>query len=414
MNSKHQTQGPTTPGPELASPRASRSTPLLEEGAAYEQLSRANGDHTGGDKANGDERFDVIVIGAGQAGLSVGHHLARLGVRFVILEAHPRIGDSWRTRWDSLRLFTPARYDGLDGMRFPAPPHTFPTKDEMADYLESYATHFRLPVRNGTRVERLSRNGDRYVVVAGGKRLVADHVVVAMATYQRPKVPAFARELDSGIAQMHSLDYRRPAQLPPGDALVVGAANSGAEIALDLIRSGRRVWVSGRNPGEVPFPIEHPLTLRIVVPILFRVFFHRIATVDTTIGRRLRPDFTSKGLPLIRTKFADLRNAGVTLVPRTEGVTSGKPRLADGTVLDVTSIVWCTGFDIGPDWIDLPVFDAAGEPIQSRGVGPSEPGLYFVGPHFLYSASSTMIHGIGRDARRVAETIGRRLNANVA
>lgn len=383
------------------------SPPLLEEGEAFEQLAREHGN--GSDRF---ERFDVIVIGAGQAGLSVGHHLARLGIRFVILDAHARVGDSWRTRWDSLRLFTPARFNGLDGMPFPAPPFSFPTKDEMADYLESYARRFQLPVRTGVRVERLTREGDRYIVRAGGRRLEAGHVVVAMSSYQRPRVPDLAAGLDARIVQMRSLDYRRPSQLPPGDVLVVGAANSGAEIGLDLARAGRRVYVSGRNPGEVPFPIENPVALRVVVPILFRVVFHRIMTVDTPIGRRARPGFMSKGLPLIRTKFADLRAAGVTLVGRTEGVSDGKPRLADGTVLDVSSVVWATGFDIGPDWIDLPAFDERCEPIQSRGVVPGEPGLYFVGPHFLYSASSTMIHGVGRDARRVAEAIGARLSAN--
>ncbi|HET9325938.1 MAG TPA: FAD-dependent oxidoreductase [Candidatus Eisenbacteria bacterium] len=392
---------------------ASRS-PLLEEGAAFETLSRES-DAAARPREPGErERFDVIVIGGGQAGLSVGHHLARLGISFVILESHPRIGDSWRTRWDSLRLFTPARFNGLDGLKFPAPPYAFPTKDEMGDYLEAYAGHFKLPVRTGTRVERLSREGDRYVVNAGGKRLEASHVVVAMATYQKPKVPAFARELDSRTFQMHSIDYRRPSQLPAGDVLIVGAANSGAEIALDLARTGRRVWVSGRNPGEVPFRIENPVAQRVIMPLLFRVIFHRIMTVDTPIGRKLRPKFTKKGLPLIRTKFADLAKAGVNLVPRAEGVSQGRPRLADGTVLDVKSVVWCTGFDIGRGWIDLPVFDEHEEPVQNRGVVPSEPGLYFVGPHFLYSASSTMIHGIGRDAQRVAETIGQRLLVRAA
>lgn len=398
--------------PSLETPgAASHSAPLLEEGAAFEALSRGNGERA---VPRDEEHFDVIVIGAGQAGLSVGHHLARLGLSFVILEAHSRVGDSWRQRWDSLRLFTPARFNGLDGMVFPAPPHSFPTKDEMADYLEAYANHFRLPVRTGVRVERLSRVGDGYLVLGGGKRLTADHVVVAMATYQRPRVPRFADELDGRIAQMHSFDYRRPAQLPPGDVLIVGSANSGAEIALDLVRNGRRVWVSGRPPGEVPFRVENPIALRVVLPILFRVIFHRVLTTDTPVGRRARVKFTTQGLPLIRTKRADLVAAGVTLVPRTEGVSDGKPRLADGMVLEVSSVVWCTGFDIGRDWIDLPVFDPAGEPVQNRGVVPDEPGLYFVGPHFLYSASSTMIHGVGRDARRVAETIGERLKSRVA
>ena len=389
------------------------SAPLIEEGAAFEQLTRGNG-QPGTGTSHEAERFDVIVIGGGQAGLSVGHHLARLGLSFVILEAHPRIGDAWRTRWDSLRLFTPAKYDGLDGMRFPAPPHSFPTKDEMADYLEAYAKHFQLPVRTSARVERLTREGDRYVVLAGGKRLEADHVVVAMATYQKPRVPAFAKDLDPRIFQMKSLDYRRPAQLPPGDVLVVGAANSGAEIALDLVRSGRRVWLSGRNPGEVPFAIENPMVKRVILPILFRVVFHRVLTVDTPMGRNARPDALKKGLPLIRTKFAHLAAAGVTLVPRTEGLSEGRPRLADGTVLDVSSVVWCTGFDIGRQWIQLPVFDEHDEPIQHKGIVPDEPGFYFVGPHFLYSMSSTMIHGIGRDAQRVAATIGQRMRARVA
>lgn len=410
MNSNLEDRGAATgSGLEPAPPDGSPASMLLEGSAVQSTRDDRQRPDEGASRG-----VDVIVIGGGQAGLSVGHHLGRLGVSFVILEAHPRVGDAWRTRWDSLRLFTPSRFNGLDGMRFPAHAHTFPTKDEMADYLESYAANFQLPVHCGIRVERLTREGDRYVVLAGGRRLESAHVVVAMSSYQRPRVPAFAGELDPHIFQMHSLDYRRPEQLPAGDVLVVGAANSGAEIALDLARAGRRVWVSGRNPGEIPFPIDNPLALRFVVPILFRVVFHRILTVDTPMGRRTRPNFLSKGLPLIRTKFADLRAAGVTLVPRTEGVSDGRPRLANGSVLNVASVVWCTGFDIGPQWIDLPVFDTHHEPIQSRGVVPNEPGLYFVGPHFLYSASSTMIHGIGRDARRVAETIGQRLRARAA
>jgi putative flavoprotein involved in K+ transport len=399
-----------TPSGSMPSPSPKSAAHLLEEGAAFEELTRRNG----GLEARDAERFDVIVIGAGQSGLSVGHHLSRLGVSYVIVDSHDRVGDAWRERWDSLRLFTPARFNGLDGMRFPAPPHTFPTKDEMADYLESYAAHFRLPVRLGTRVEKLTREELGYVVLAGGRRLEANHVVVAMSSYQRPRVPRFAAQLDPRIVQMTSLEYRRPTQLPVGDVLVVGAANSGAEIALDLAREGRRVWMWGRHPGQIPFPIENPVALRVVVPVLFRVVFHRVLTTDTPIGRRARPNFMSKGLPLIRSKLAHLAAAGVTCVPRTEAVRDGKPQLADGTVLEVGSVVWCTGFDIGRSWIDLPVFDAHEEPVQSKGMVPGEPGLYFVGPHFLYSASSTMIHGIGRDARRVAETIGGRLRTTAA
>jgi putative flavoprotein involved in K+ transport len=383
--------------------------PLLEEGAVFESRQRRNG--AGGEDS---ESFQAIVIGGGQAGLSVGHHLARLGVTpFVILEAHPRIGDAWRQRWDSLRLFTPARFDGLDGLKFPAAPDYFPTKDEMADYLEHYAGHFRLPIRTSTRVTKLSREGDGYVVMADGRRFEAPHVVIAMSTYQRPRVPDFAPEMDPSIVQMHSVDYRRPDQLPPGDVLVVGAANSGAEISLDLKRSGRRVWLAGRHPGQVPFRVHRRIATRLFMPILFRIVFHRILTVDTPIGRKARPKFMVGGLPLVRTKLSDLVAAGIPRVARVEGARHGKPRLADGTVLDVTSIMWSTGYDIGCDWLDLPVFDGRREPTQSRGAVPGEPGLYFVGPHFTYSVSSTMIHGVGRDARRVAETIAARKRAAI-
>jgi putative flavoprotein involved in K+ transport len=354
------------------------------------------------------EQVEVIVIGGGQAGLSVGYHLSRLGIRFVIFDDRPRIGDSWRERWDSLRLFTPARFDGLDGMPFPAPPFSFPTKDEMGDYLEAYASRFRLPVRSGTRVDRLVRADGQYRVTAGGRTYEAPHVVVAMATYQKPRVPEFASQLHPEIVQLHSVDYRRPSQIPPGDVLVVGAGNSGAEIAMDLAKGGRRVWVSGRDVGEIPFKISHPVAGRVLAPIVFRLVFHRVLTMDTPMGRRARPSFITRGTPLIRTRKSDLLRAGVLRVPRTDRVSDGKPVLADGTELDVQGVVWCTGFHLGPAWIDLPVFGSDGEPRQVRGVVPGEPGLYFVGPHYLYAVSSTMIHGMGRDAKFVAEAIASR------
>ena len=213
-----------------------------------------------------NDRFDVVVIGGGQAGLSVGYHLARRGLRFVILEADDRIGDVWRRRWDSLRLFTAARYDGLDGMPFPAPPTYFPTKDEMADFLESYAARFELPVRTGSRVERLAKRDGRYVVQAGGRELEADQVVVAMASYQRPRMPLFARDLGPDIVQLHSRDYRNPGQLRAGDVLIAGGGNSGAEIAIELAARGPspapRVWLSGRDTGHLPFHIDGPFGRR--------------------------------------------------------------------------------------------------------------------------------------------------------
>jgi putative flavoprotein involved in K+ transport len=353
------------------------------------------------------EQVQTVVIGGGQAGLSTGYHLARRGLRFVILEANARIGDSWRKRWDSLRLFTPARFDGIAGMPFPAPAHSFPAKDEMADYLEAYVARFALPVRTGVTVERLSREGDRYLVTAGDSSFEAEHVVVAMASYQRPKVPPLAGELDPGVVQLHSSDYRNPAQLRAGGVLVVGAGNSGSEIALEAARGGHPTWMSGRGTGHVPFRIEGAMG-RLLVPFIFRFLFHRVLTVDTPIGRKVRPKAVSQGGPLIRVKPKDLAAAGVQRVPRMVGVRNGVPLLEDGRALEVANVVWCTGFHPGFSWIDLPVFAGNGELVQQRGIVASEPGLYFVGLHFLYALSSTMIHGVERDAERVADAIASR------
>jgi putative flavoprotein involved in K+ transport len=358
------------------------------------------------------EACQVVVIGAGQAGLSVGYCLARLGLSFVILEAEPRVGDSWRNRWDSLRLFSPAKYDGLVGLPFPAPSFSFPTKNEMGDYLEAYAKHFDLPVRTSARVKRVSRDGSQYVVDTGDRLFRADHVVVAMATFQAPRVPAFASALDPEIVQLHSRDYRNTKQLRAGDVLIVGAGNSGAEIAIEVGRSSRHTWLSGRHPGHVPFRVDSGVA-RLVVPVLFRVVFHRILTVDTPMGRRARPRVIAKGGPLIRVKPADLDAAGVERSPRVTGVRGGKPLLADGRVLDVANVIWCTGFHPGFSWIDLPTVNGEdGEPLHERGVVPGEPGFYFVGLHFLYAFSSAMIHGVSRDAERIAGVIGKRVAEN--
>jgi len=351
------------------------------------------------------EAIDTIVIGGGQAGLSVGYHLSRRGVPFLILEANDRVGDSWRQRWDSLRLFTPARFDGLAGMPFPGDRHRFPTKDEMGDYLEAYARQFRLPVKTGVRVDRLSKSGDGLLVSAGDQQFLARHVVVAMANYQRPRVPTFARELDPGIVQLHSSAYRNPAQLRPGGVLVVGAGNSGAELAAEFARNGHRTWLSGKESGEVPFRFDSAAAQLILLKILFRVVFHRILSTSSPVGRRVRPRMLVGAAPLIRVKGKDLSAMGVVRVPRTAGIRDGRPLLDDGELLDVTNVVWCTGYEPGFSWIDLPVFDADGRPLHRRGVSLAEPGLSFVGLHFLHAMSSAMIHGVGRDAEYIAERI---------
>jgi putative flavoprotein involved in K+ transport len=353
------------------------------------------------------QRVQTLVIGGGQAGLSVGYHLRQRGLPFVILDANERIGDAWRNRWDSLRLFTPARFDGLDGMPFPAPAHSFPTKNEMADYLETYAARFDLPVRTSVRVDGLSRQGNRYVVTAGSQRFEAEHVVVAMARYQVDQVPQFARELDPRIVQFHSRDYRNLKQLKDGGVLIVGAGNSGAELALEIARK-HRTWVSGRDTGHIPFRIGGLAGRLFLTRFVLRFVFHRVLTVKTPLGRKARPKILSQGGPLIRVRPEDLKAAGVDRVPKVVGAREGLPLLADGRVLEVANVVWCTGFDPGYTWIRLPVFGEDGLPKHESGVATGEPGLYFIGLPFIYSFSSTMIHGVGRDAERIAQVIASR------
>lgn len=353
------------------------------------------------------KRYAVVVIGGGQAGLAVGYYLSKAGLDFLILDASERIGDAWRNRWDSLRLFSPAKYDSLPGLPFPAPERSFPTKDEMANYLEQYARHFQLPVKLGVRVDALWREEDVYKAKAGNEVFEADQVVVAMSNYQHPKIPAFAKKLDKSIVQLHSSAYKNAAQLQPGSVLLVGAGNSGAEIAMELCKT-HEVLMAGRDTGHIPFELSNRIVQRFVIPVLFRFVFHRLLTLNTIMGRKARTKMGSQGGPLIRQKPKQLLEAGVKRVPRLKGVENGKPVLGNGEVADVKNLIWCTGFYPRFSWIDLPVFSNE-EPLQNRGVVTNEPGLYFVGLHFLFAFSSTMIQGVGRDANYVVEMIKKRL-----
>src|SRR6185369_10107696 len=262
--------------------------------------------------------FPTIVIGGGQAGLAVGYHLAKRGVWFQILDSSLHVGDAWRNRWDSLRLFTPARYTGLPGMRFPGRGDAFPTKDQMADYLVAYAQRFRLPIQNGVRVDRLWKEGDRFVIAAGQKRFECDNVVVAMANYQAPRIPAFARDLDRRIVQLHANEYRNPSQLQQGGVLIVGVGNSGADIGIEVVRT-HPTWISGKESGHIPWRIETVISRFLLVRIM-RFLGHHVLTVKTPIGRKLRPKMLFRAAPLVRVKPHDLGNAGIVRVPRVAGV----------------------------------------------------------------------------------------------
>jgi putative flavoprotein involved in K+ transport len=353
----------------------------------------------------GREYVETLVIGGGQAGLATGYQLSQRDLSYKIVDANERIGDAWRGRWDSLRLFTPNRFNHLPGMPFPGYHWGFPSKNEMADYLESYARKLDLRVETGVSVERLTREGDRFVATSGDRRFEADNVVVAMSSWQRPRVPDYAPELDPRIFQLHVAAYKNPGQLQEGDVLVVGAGNSGAEVAIEVART-HKVSLSGAGNGALPFRPES-VAARVLMPFIGRVVFHRVLTTGTPIGRRARPKWISTGAPLIRVKPKDLAAVGVERVPRVAGVQSGLPQLEDGRSVDVANVVWCTGFQPGFSWIDLPVLGPQ-EPLHRRGIVESEPGLYFIGLEFLHSVSSEQIHGVGRDAEYIAGKIAAR------
>jgi putative flavoprotein involved in K+ transport len=340
------------------------------------------------------QQLDTVVVGGGQAGLAIGYYLASQHRDFVILDAAGRIGHTWRTRWDSLKLFTPAFHSGLPGMPFPAPGHSFPTKDQTADYLETYAGRFQLPLRLGRRVQTLGRHDGGYQVRAGPERYTAAHVVVATGPYHHPHTPDFAAGLDPTIAQLHSRDYRNPGQLPAGEVLVVGAGNSGAEIAVELAAT-RRTYLSGPEVGHAPIWLIHNrLSLWLADHLL---------TTDTSLGRKMRDTRRRRGDPLVRLKPTDIAAAGVQRVPRVDGVADGTPRLTDGRTLEVAVVVWATGYRPDFGWIDLPIFDHAGNPAHHRGVVAGAPGLYLLGLPFQYTPTSDHVGGVGRDAHHIAQ-----------
>jgi putative flavoprotein involved in K+ transport len=344
------------------------------------------------------ERFDTVVIGAGQAGLATSYRLAENKVDHVVLDAGSRIGHSWRDRWDSLRLFTAGRLNNLPGMPFPGPRSHFPSKDEVAEYLEAYARKFSLPVRLGIAVDRLERAGERLAITAGDRRFEADNVVVATGPFQRPRTPAWARDLAPAIRQLHSSEYRNPSQLTDGDTLVVGAATSGCEIAMDVARAGRRVHMAGNDVPSIP-----PIARRTILPW--------VATRTKThfLGKKIHAKAKSgAGHPLIGFSYKKVLRTGVARVPRVAGVEGGKPRLEDGRVLEVGNVILCTGFRIDFSWIDLPIFEPDGYPRHELGVVPEQPGLFFVGLMFLHSLSSQLVLGVDRDTRHVAEALVRR------
>lgn len=362
------------------------------------------------------QHVETVIIGAGQAGLSTAYHLGRRGRQCLVLDGNARIGDEWRRRYDSLRLFTPAGRSGLDGLPFPGDRWAFPTKDEMADYLELYALTHELPVRLRARVRRLTKGDHGFVVDldgSAGHTITCDAVVVATGTFgERPNLPPFATDLAPPIHQVHSSGYHGPGDLPEGPVLVVGASHSGLDIALEL-GDEHDTTVVGPVHGNVPLEWG-TWRMRRAFPVLEFAFQH-VLTRRTPMGRRMLEVMRHHGAPQLRVKAHHLAERGVEWVDgHVVGVSAeGLPQLADGRTFDVASVVWATGWRHDHSWLDVPMTTVDGWPVEYRGVVEDVPGLYFCGLAFQYAFSSGEMSGVGRDAAYVADRIARRQVSHV-
>jgi putative flavoprotein involved in K+ transport len=353
------------------------------------------------------QHIENLIIGGGQAGLTTGYHLQQLDRRFLILDANARIGDQWRNQWDTLRLYSPARFDGLPGLPFPGDSWSFPTKDAVADYVESYALTFDLPVRTNTRVQLLQRSNEGgFVAHIGGEAIHADNVVVATGTLgAKPAIPDFAGDLDASIQQMHSSAYRRPEQVPDGRVLVVGASHSGTDIAYELALTHPTV-LTGRDCGQFPAPLGSG-AFRVVFPAFSFATKHLI-TRKNPVGRKMLGEIRHHGGPMLRVRRNDLTTRGVDRrLGRVTGVRNGRPLLDDGTTIDTETVIWATGFAQSFDRVDLPIFGEDGWPREYRGKVSEVDGLYFAGLAMQYSFSSMFIGGVGRDSEFVARDIAK-------
>ncbi|MCW4463985.1 NAD(P)/FAD-dependent oxidoreductase [Glutamicibacter sp. MNS18] len=353
---------------------------------------------------SGPSEIDTLIIGGGQAGLSCARQLQQKDCPCLVLEAAAHIGDQWRHQYDSLRLFTSNRVNGLPGMRFPGPPAGFASKDEVSDFLQAYADKHALPVQCATRVTAVCRHPSGFRVQSTAGEFLARNIIVATSPFGgRPALPAAADQLDQSILQLHSSQYRRPGQLRPGPVLVVGAGHSGCDIARELALS-HPTFLCGRDTGEVPVPFDRQV-VHLVIPLVMFSHAH-LHTRRTSRGRAERLNVLAHGAPRLRVKRRDLLDAGVIWNEhRFDRVRHGQPVLADGTELSVSNVVWATGFRHDYSWLDLPVFDQRGWPREYRGVSTDVPGLYFCGLAYQYSMASMNFYGVGPDSRYIARRI---------
>lgn len=340
------------------------------------------------------QTFDTIIIGAGQAGLSMGYILREQGKDFIILETHSSIGTSWQERYDSLTLFTPRRYSSLPGLPFPGAPEGFPTRDETVTYLRTYATSFSLPIHTQTQVTRLTKEQHLFLLETTQGPYQARNVIVATGPFQKPHIPAFATNLAQSVFQVHAADYRKPSQLPEGPLLIVGAGNSGAQIAVECARN-RTVYLATAHRLRL-------LPLRLFGRSIFW-FAERLGLIEartnTPAGRLMKarqdPIFEPALSPL-------LRSGRVIKKPRAIGAQEDTISFADGTTITVSGVIWATGYISDYQWINIPeALDPNGQPVHHLGQSPIS-GLMYLGLAFQTSRGSALLGWVGKDAQQLS------------
>lgn len=348
-------------------------------------------------------KFDVVVVGAGQAGLAIGYHLARQGRRFVILDRADSVGAAWRERWDSLVLFTPRRYDSLPGLPFPGDPEGYPTCDEIVAYLEHYAETFALPIQLDNAVKSLTEKGNRFVLGLDDKTIEADQIVVATGPFQKPRLPDFARDLAADVFQIHSAEYRRPSDIPKGTVVVVGGGNTGYQIASELSTTHDvHLAIGGR---------QTPLPQRLLGRDLFWWLMRTrllTTTVDSRLGQKL-----SRRDTLIGSSPRALKRQGVGVKPRLTSASGRTVNFADGTELPVDAVIWASGFGLDHSWIKLPIAHEDGSVHHCRGVADM-PGLYFLGLPWQHTRGSALLGWVKHDAEYLARRVAARAESPAA
>ena len=340
-------------------------------------------------------RRDVIVVGGGQAGLAIGYLLARQGRRFTIVDAADTPAAAWRARWDSLRLFTPVRYDSLPGRTFPGHPDAYPGRDDVVAYLTDYAVDFELPVELKSMVRSVRPGDDGYLVELDDRTYEADEVVIATGPFQRPRVPELAERLDAGVVQLHSSEYRSPQDVPAGPVLVVGGGNTGFQIAEELAPIHEVHLSIGTR--------QTPLPQRVLGRDLFRYLEATGLMGKTTasrIGRRMQHRETLIG----SSPRVARRRHGIRLRGRTVDAGGSEARFSDDSRLAPGTVIWATGFTLDHSLVQLPVFDEHGGVVHQRGVTTS-PGLYFLGLPWQHTRGSALLGWVKDDAEHLAQHI---------